>query len=769
MGVGHGCTRGRIALIGLSVLALAAAREAAAQRLQPPEVPAPGIDGPPPPAAPAVVTRDERGRATVRATRIAAPPVLDGRLDEEFYQTVPAIADFVQQEPREGAPATDATEAWIFFDDKNVYVSLRCWYADPTRIVANAMARDSQTIFQNDNVGVAFDTFYDRRNGVFFQTNALGAIRDGAINDETNVNYDWNTEWDAKSRRFERGWTTEMAIPFKSLRYRKGAGQIWGFTIQRIVRGTNEASYIQRMPQSFGLPALFKLSAATTLVGMEVPPGGLNLAIKPYVISDVTTNRLAAPPVSNDLGGTAGFDAKYGISKSLTFDFTYNTDFAQVEVDDQQVNLTRFSLFYPEKREFFLEGQGIFAFGGASGQARAGSGGPGETPLLFYSRRIGLENGETVPIEGGGRLTGRAGRYTIGLLDIRTGQPEQSRVAPTNFSVVRVKRDILRRSSVGVLATRRADRDGAAPTNQVAGVDANLAFFQNVQINAYYAHTHTSGLSGDAASYRADFQYNGDRYGMEVDHLKIGDAFHPEIGYLRRRDARRNFGLFRFSPRPKALPGVRKLSYEASLDHIENGAGQLETAEAEGVFKVMLNNGDTATAQYLHQEESLRTPFEVGRGVFLPVGRYPFGEGILTYQLGPQRKVSGATSLTAGRFFSGTRTGAAYQGRVELSKQLAVEPRLSVDRIDLPEGRFTATLLSGRTTYNMTPRMFVAALLQYNSGASSFGANIRFRWEYEPGSDLFVVFGEGRDTASPSFPRLQNRSFVVKYTRLFRF
>jgi hypothetical protein len=310
--------------------------------------------------------------------------------------------------------------------------------------------------------------------------------------------------------------------------------------------------------------------------------------------------------------------------------------------------------------------------------------------------------------------------------------------------------------------------DGAAPMNQVAGLDANLAFFQNVQINAYFAQTHTTGLAGDAASYRADFQYNGDRYGVEVDHLKIGDAFNPEIGYLRRRDARRNLGLLRFSPRPASLRGVRKLSYEISLDHIENGAGQLETAEAEGVFKAMLNNGDTATAQYLHHEESLRAPFEVGRDVVLPVGRYPFGEGILTYQLGPQRKISGAASLGTGRFYNGTRTGAAYQGRVELTKQLAVEPRVSVDRIDLPEGRFTATLVSGRTTYNLTPRMFVAALLQYNSGASSFGANIRFRWEYEPGSE-FVVFGEGRDTASRWFPQLQNRSFVVKYTRLFRF
>jgi hypothetical protein len=761
--------RPALVLFGALLLQMVAPTAATGQGLPPPAGSPSVIGGPPPPQAPEVVARDAQGRATVRATRLVGLFTLDGGLEEEIYRRVPAIAGFVQQEPREGEPATDATEAWVFFDDRHVYVSLRCWYTDPDRVVANAMARDSQTIFQNDNIGVAFDTFYDRRNGVFFQTNALGGLRDGTINDETNINYDWNTEWDVKSRRFEGGWTAEMAIPFKSLRYRQGRDQVWGFTIQRIVRWKNEISYIQRMPQSFGPSALFKLSAATALVGIEVPSNALNLAVKPYVISDVTTNRVASPPVSNDLGGNIGFDAKYGVSKSLTFDFTYNTDFAQVEVDDQQVNLTRFSLFLPEKREFFLEGQGIFSFGGASSQARAGSGGPGETPLLFYSRRIGLENGETVPIEGGGRLTGRAGKYTVGLVDIQTGRPHLSATPSTNFSVVRLKRDLFRRSSIGALATRRVATTGGVRSNQVAGVDANLAFFENVQINAYYAQTSTTGLSGDAASHRVDFQYNGDRYGAEFDRLKIGDAFNPEIGFLRRQDAVRNFGLFRFSPRPKSLRYVRKLSYEASLDHIVNGAGQLETAEAEGLFKAMLHNGDVATVQYVHHEESLRVPFEIASGIVLPVARYPFGERIVTYQLGPQRKVSGTASVTTGGFYSGDRTGAAYQGRVEVTKRLAVEPRLSIDWIDVPQGSFVATLVSGRTIFNMTPRMFIAALVQYNSGASSFGTNIRFRWEYQPGSDLFVVFGEGRGTGTAAFPTLQNRSFVVKCTRLFRF
>lgn len=735
-----------------------------------PAAPTLAIDGPPPPQPPAVVSRDERGGVTVRATRLTAPLVLDGRLDEEVYHTVPAIVDFIQQEPQEGTPATDKTEAWVFFDERNVYVALRCWSTEPDRIVANAMMRDSQIIFQNDNVGVAFDTFYDRRNGVFFQTNALGGLRDGTINDETNVNYDWNTEWDVKSRRFENGWTSEMAIPFKSLRYRKGREQVWGFTIQRIVRSKNEMSYIQRMPASYGPLALFKLSAATTLVGIEAPANTLNLAVKPYMIADVTTNRIAQVPIANDLGGDFGFDVKYGVSKSLTFDFSYNTDFAQVEADDQQVNLTRFSLFFPEKREFFLEGQGIFGFGGASAQvASSGSGGPGETPLLFYSRRIGLENGQTAPIEAGGRLTGIAGKYTIGLLDIRTGRSNLTDVAPTNFSVIRVKRNIFRRSSVGVLATQRVPSAWNGGSNQVAGIDANLGFYKNVQINSYYARTRTTGLSGDDESYRGDFLYAGDRYGLEVDHLKVGDAFNPGVGYLRRRGFRRDYSDLRFTPRPNSLDGVRKLWHEVSLDRIVDRLGQLQTQQASGIFKVLLNNGDTASVTYLHHYEHLDAPFAVAKSVVLPIGGYRFGETTGSYQLGPQRRITGTLSFTQGGFYNGDHVGMGYQGRVELTSKIAVEPRLSLERIDLREGNFVTKLVSTRTTYSLTPRMFAAALIQYNSSASAFTTNIRFRWEYQPGSDFFVVYVEGRDTTKPAFPVLQNRSFVVKYTRLFRF
>ena len=354
------------------------------------------IDGPPPPIAPEVMTRDAEGRTTVRAIKLTRGLRLDGQLDEEVYHSVPPITDLLQQVPDEGSLATEKTEAWIMFDQNNLYFAARVWdSAPPSEWVANEMRRDSRALFQNDTFGMSFDTFYDRRNAFFFYTNALGGMTDQRVRSDGN-NIDWNTVWDARTGRFEGGWTQEVAIPFKSLRYRSGPNQVWGVQFRRVMRKKNEYAHLTPVPVSMGRGAVHHLASAGTLVGMEVPDGGVNLEFKPYGIGGVTTNLREDPPVRNDGDGDAGFDVKYGITQSVTADLTYNTDFAQVEVDEQQVNLTRFSLFFPEKREFFLEGQGIFNFG--RGGFGGGGGRGGETPTVFFSRQIGLQDGEVVPI-----------------------------------------------------------------------------------------------------------------------------------------------------------------------------------------------------------------------------------------------------------------------------------------------------------------------------------------------------------------------------------
>ena len=726
---------------------------------------------PPPPVPPAVIRRDAAGRATVRAVRITAPIRVDGALDERVYADIPALSDFIQQEPIEGAAATEKTEAWLFFDDDNVYVSARAWDSAPeSQWVANEMRRDSFNLLQNEGIHISFDTFYDRRNSVVFNVSPIGGRMDGQVTDERNWNGDWNPIWDVGTGRFEGGWTMEAAIPFKSLRYRAGQAQTWGFVMRRVVRWKNEISGLTLLPTELGLQSQFMASLFATMVGLEVPAsGGGTLELKPYAITEVAGARRGGDSIVNDATGDAGFDVKYGVTQNLVADLTVNTDFAQVEADEQQVNLTRFSLFFPEKREFFLENQGTFAFGGAQNSGARGGG--TDTPVLFYSREIGLDRGREIPMDVGGRLTGRIGRFTVGFMNVQTGGVDEIGVRGTNFTVARVRRDILRRSNVGVLFTGRSVSKSGAGSSETYGVDGVFSFYDNLNVNTYWAKTATPDAASDDVSYKTDLNYNGDRYGVRAERLVVGGDFRPELGFLRRDDFDRRFGQFRFSPRPEQVASIRKLTFQGQVAYVLDREGLLETRENQGQFMVEFENADIFDLTYTQSYELLKQPFPIAPGVTIPVGGYSFGDTQLSYSLGPRRAFTGRVSLQHGSFYGGDKTTIGLrQGRMELTPQFSLEPSLSYNRVDLPEGSFTTNLFTTRTTYTLTPLMFVSALLQYNSSSDSLSTNVRLRWEYQPGSELFVVYNEQRDTLVPDrFSQLENRAFIVKINRLFRF
>ena len=733
------------------------------------------IDGPPPPVAPDVFIRDDQGRVTMRPTRLNAPLVLDGRLDEDMYRRISPVGNFIQQEPNEGQLATEQTEVWVWFDDDNIYIAARCWHSEPARIVANEMKRDSYNMFGNEVFGVVIDPFYDRRNGYLFLTNALGGLFDATITNERSVNLDWNTVWDVQTDRFDGGWTLEMAIPFQSLRFPAGAMQQWGINFHRRVVSKNEASFLTPIPAALSYQGLFKMSSAATIVGLDVPSAGSRFELKPYAIADLTTNLNASPSYTDKFSGTGGLDVKYGVTEGLTADFTVNTDFAQVEVDEAQVNLTRFNLFFPEKREFFLEGQGIFEFGGGMDQDVAtfyfkGQMYGGEAPVLFFSRRIGLDDGRAVPIRGGGRLTGKTGPYSIGLLDVQTGSDEMSDANPTNFSVIRVKRDILRRSSIGGLFTGRSVSVDGQGMSSTYGVDGVFSFYDNLNINTYLAKTETPGRSGDDTSYQTELDYGGDRFGLRVERLAVGENFNPEIGFVRRTNFRRNFFQFRYSPRPATVSSIRKFLFQPSLDYITDRTGTLETRLQQLLLGAEFENGDYVFAGVTDNYEFLKVPFQIAKTVAIPVGGYTFLDTRIVYALGQQRVFSGGLIFDRGEFFGGHKTGLGFfQPRVSMGSQFSVQPSMSVNWITLPQGAFASKLASTRLTYTVTPRMFVSALMQYNSANDSLGTNVRLRWEYRPGSELFLVYTDERDTLTPRFPGLENRAFVVKFNRLFRF
>jgi hypothetical protein len=760
------------------------------------------VDGPPPPTGTSLINQQGEAGVTIRAVRVTERIDIDGVIDEPFYRNTPPITEFIQSVPQVNGTPTQRTEAWVFFDDDNVYVSARIWDTEgPDGWIANEMRRDAQQLRQNDNFGVWLDTFYDRRNAFGFYGNAIGGFSDFQITNEGNPNFDWNPIRDTRTALFDGGWSIEMAIPFKSLRYRPGREQVWGIQMRRSVLRRNEWNHIRALPLSVagsGSQGVFRVSMYGTLVGIEAPPPSRNLEVKPYAISGMRTDILANPQVDKDGYADAGLDIKYGITENLTADLTFNTDFAQVEVDEQQVNLTRFNLSFPEKREFFLESRGIFSFGsggigpggpggggGGGGGGGFGGGGGGGTPTLFYSRQIGLQNGVAVPILGGGRLTGKIGAFDVGLLSIQTAESrpfylgslsrqENIQAPSTNFSVLRVRRDIFSRSSIGVLLQNRDKSLSGTGSNQTWGADGSFGITDDLSLLTYYAQTRTETLDGLNVSYRGQLTYNADLLGASVEHLLVGDAFNPEIGFVRRKDFRQTSGSLRFSPRPRSIEWIRQMTFSVDGDYLENEQlGYVESKGYGGQFGVELESGDNFNVNYSYSYENFVRNERIS-GATVLAGRYDNPEVRVSYNFGPQRRIQGNVSFRRGDYYDGTITSVGInRARIEVTPQLFVEPSISFNWIDLPNalvpGRYDQHVAVTRVTYTFTPRAYLSGLVQYNSGSHTFSGNFRFRWEWAPGSELFVVYTEDRDTdVTDRWSDLMNRGLVIKINRLFR-
>jgi hypothetical protein len=721
------------------------------------------------PVAPEVELRDATGRPTLRAVRLTTPLRVDGKMDDAIYGQLKAIGGFTQVDPSPGEPASQPSEVWLLYDNDNFYVCVKVYEDHLENMVANEMRRDAaQNLAQNELITVAIDTFKDRRSAFAFYINPIGGRGEGQVSNEAQYNGDWNGVWHVETGRFDKGWTVEMALPFKTLRYPATPLQDWGIQVQRIRRWKNEVDFLAPSDPARGSSGFMLASKYANLVGVEAPPPGRNIEVKPYAIGSLTTDRLSNPATSNAGDGDVGVDVKYAVRQNITADFTYNTDFAQVEADEQQVNLTRFNLFFPEKREFFLENQGTFAFGGTT----SGTGGAaGDAPILFYSRSIGLNGAQQVPLQVGGRVTGRVRRYTFGGLNIESKDVSATRTPATNFSVVRLKRDILKRSSIGAMATNRSVSRTGLGRNTVVGADITLAFFTNLSINSYWAKSDSEDRAGDDQSYRGQLDYNGDRYGAQVEHARVGANFNPEMGFVRRTDIRKTYLLGRFSPRPRVRNRIRKYFFIGSGNYIANGDGRRDFVVGSGEFSVEMQNSDKYTVAFDQTYEFIPRPFALAPGIVVPVGGYDYGVVKGTAAFGSQRKVAGSLGFEYGTFYGGHRTTFRIsRGRFQLSPRLAVEPSASFNAVDLQQqGSFTRHLVGSRVNLAITPRAFVSALVQYNSSAGTVASNIRFRWEYLPGSEMFVVYNDQRDNRVAGFPDLQSRSFVVKINRLLRF
>ena len=726
---------------------------------------------------PASALQESRQLYQVPAVRVDEGPVLDGVLDDPVWRQAALIDQFIQQEPNEGAPATERTEVLILYDGENLYIGVRAYDSEPDGIISTEMRRDSNRILDEDSFQIILDTFNDSRSGYMFVTSPFGAKLEQQVADESQsgrgsfgfggssggagVNRDWDGVWDVAVGRMENGWTAEIAIPMVTLRFPDTARQSWGINFMRNIRRKNEQVFWAPIPKAYGLT---RISLAGSLTGLEALNRGMDLRIKPFVVGGGTRTL----GDGNDVNGDIGLDVKYGLTAGLNLDLTLNTDFAQAEVDDERVNLTRFPLFFPEKREFFLENSGQFIVG-ATASIR---------PLanLFFSRRIGLTNeGGYVPIIGGARLTGKVGRTNIAIMDVQTneafGQPGE------NFFVARYGRDILARSRIGaIVINKQTNLFGTAPAaldsyNRTFGADMTLSLHPAFTVSGFMAQTSSPGITDDQRGAYLNASWRDTNWRVYAEAADLEDNFNPEVGFVPRTGIQYKKAHFEYNPRPDRW-GIRVLEPMINGVFTEDQSGQLLTRQIHNMLGIRFQNGARVVIWYNDWYERLdqrftvvHRPTEDGGDVVVPAAEYDFGDWRFMFNSNPARRVYGGVSYGTQGFFDGNRIDTSLTLGTRLTEQFSAEARYSRNDVDLPGGDFVTSVTSFRIDYAMSTSMSLRTLTQYNSLTDQWSTAVRFRYTYRPGSDIYIVYDEIRRDAT-GFVEIQDRQLILKATFL---
>ncbi len=725
-------------------------------------------------------------RRAARAARTEAAPRVDGALDDPAWASAPAISGFVQHEPFEGRPASERTEVRILYDHDAIYLGAWLYDSDPSGIVRGETRRDAR-VDDTDAFLIVFDTYHDRQNAFVFGTTPAGIEYDGQVVREgtgsgiqssrqqagatAGFNLNWDGSWKVATSADGRGWYAEFRIPFATLRYRQGGAQTWGLNLARHIRRRNEQAFWSPVGRQF---TLWRISSAGTLVGMEAPVQR-TVQFTPFSLGSTSRDYTSAAPIAEEcarlscrfeMGSYAGDvafggDAKIGLAPSLTLDLTYNTDFAQVEVDEQQVNLTRFNLFFPEKRPFFLENAGTFSVGSSAL-------GGGQAVEMFFSRRIGIgPDGVLVPIVGGGRLTGKLGGLTMGLLDIQTDDVPGV-VPANNYAVGRLVRELPNRSRIGAMVINRAATSLDGDYNRTYVADGRLGLGQSVTVDGFGAVTETPSVTGREHALNLSGAYNTRTWVLQSTYTEVGDAFNPEVGFLERSGYRFvSFHILRHV-RFANVAWLRELRPHMSGRGFWGFDGFNQTGLLHFDSHIELANGAFFSPAFNLTREGLQAPFEIDSGVVVPPGTYDNVEAAWRWNSNEGAPVSVSGGLDWGGFLSGTRRGINNTLTVRAGAAFASSLRISYNHLDLAEGGFSTTLIALRLAYNFTPRMYVQSLVQYNEQAGSWSGNVRYGWLNTAGTGLFIVFNESHaadrwhDVSGPL-----GRAVIVKFTRQF--
>ena len=688
-------------------------------------------------------------------------PSIDGQLDEGIWQEAFLITEFFQRDPAEGEPATEKTEVRILYSDEHIFIGLRCLDSEPSRIRATELRRDDP-LENDDRFTLLLDTFHDRRNAYLFRINPRGTKFDAQITDEKRqLNSDWDEKWAAAGRISEEGWTAEMAIPFKSLRSSSQQVQDWGLNLERIIVRKNEEVYWSGYSRDY---EFWNVSQAGTLSSLEGVKTGLRLRIKPYGLagfSQVPSDGNSSQTFwENEFDG--GLEVvKASLTSSITADFTVSPDFAQAEVDDARFNLTRFSLFFPERREFFLERAGIFDFG----TPRADFGDRPPEVLGFFSRRVGLEKDEPIPIRIGSRVTGDTGGFQFGFLNVFTGERKGVFGGDTS-TVLRVKRKLLDRSFVGAIFTDRRIHD-TDEFNRLAGIDANFVLFDKLSILGFYSETRNEERYRDNSAYFAALNWRSDEFDLEAERLKVDNHFDPELGFVLREDVIKHKARATWKPRPRGNRWIRQ--FRISSEHVWFTSQQdyLESRENDIFFGATLHSGDFLGVGFNSKHETLIEDFEIHPDVTIPLASYDFRDISVFTRFYQGRRISGQFRMEMGTFFGGDILTGSATPLIKLNEKLSTEIGYSFTRADLPGGSFNTRTVNARLSYNLTNILLTSTTLQYNNVENEFRLNWRLNYIYRPGDDLFIVFNQGNDFTHGLPQGLINRTILVKFTHSF--
>lgn len=687
-------------------------------------------------------------------------PSIDGDiLNDPVWQTVPTATGLKQQQPNFGLPASEKTEIRLAFDDKNLYVSAVCFDSEPNSLVVRDARRDA-SLENTDAFLFVIDTYFDRQNGFMFGTNASGIEYDAQIDNDGEgnfnnnrqqggviggVNLNWDASWTVATETGDYGWSAEFKIPLKTIRFKSGADVTWGINFQRNITKTNELSFWNVLPLGFELK---RVSLAGQLDGLNLKKPG-NLKAIPYVLASLSNTHDDDSDFDADFD--AGLDIKYSLTPSMTLDLTYNTDFAQVEVDDQQVNLDRFNLFFPEKRPFFLENAGLFTIGA-----------PGEVDL-FFSRRIGIgEGGFQVPIIGGARLSGKMNNTNIGLLNMYTDESslDLDRVA---YTVARVNHEFRgSRSSLGGTFVNKYGLGESESRNSTYAIDGKYGIGQKATLEGFVAKTNTPGIDSGDHAYKFGAEYQWDGWFLFGKYTEVGEGFNPEVGFLLRESFRKaEFLVFKTIRAPEHsafLENRPHISYRSYWDL--NGFQETGFLHIDNhfVWKSLfeIHTGINFT------KEGVKAPFNISSGVEVPAGDYNHAESQIVLITNSSKPVSVSFRSVNGGFFGGTRFAQSGTLSIRVGEKFTSEWSLQHNDINLPNGDFTADVFGSRLSYSFTPNMYLQSLIQHNTVTNRWASNVRFGWLQKSNSGLFVVFNRGSVNGE-----LDNTSFIVKFSKLF--